>query len=283
MPLTVRPRRKRSTRIIVTLLSGLLPIVLGSVILYMQAERTLQQSSQHTAEEALRQFELMLDNTAQAARDLLPLAGKTCEEVKLALREQVTRRPFVRSTNLVWDNDLYCSSLFGDFKEAVNAGDYHAGKLWLMNGNPVTPNTALLVYRLSDGRGGALTTLDGYHLSNILRLIGRQTLLVLQVGENWLSADGSVHQGELPALPVAQSTLNSARYAFSVAAGFPQGQVWRYMADEYPPLFSLLIFRRGLGCHWPYRAEALDLAEPRNAPCAGGRRVHSVLPAGGSW
>ncbi|QXI18079.1 EAL domain-containing protein [Pseudomonas hamedanensis] len=242
MPLTVRPRRKRSTRIIVTLLSGLLPIVLGSVILYMQAERTLQQSSQHTAEEALRQFELMLDNTAQAARDLLPLAGKTCEEVKLALREQVTRRPFVRSTNLVWDNDLYCSSLFGDFKEAVNAGDYHAGKLWLMNGNPVTPNTALLVYRLSDGRGGALTTLDGYHLSNILRLIGRQTLLVLQVGENWLSADGSVHQGELPALPVAQSTLNSARYAFSVAAGFPQGQVWRYMADEYPPLFSLLIF-----------------------------------------
>lgn len=242
MPLTVRPRRKRSTRIIVTLLSGLLPIVLGSVILYMQAERTLQQSSQHTAEEALRQFELMLDNTAQAARDLLPLAGKTCEEVKLALREQVTRRPFVRSTNLVWDNDLYCSSLFGDFKEAVNAGDYHAGKLWLMNGNPVTPNTALLVYRLSDGRGGALTTLDGYHLSNILRLIGRQTLLVLQVGENWLSADGSVHQGELPALPVAQSTLSSARYAFSVAAGFPQGQVWRYMADEYPPLFSLLIF-----------------------------------------
>ncbi|MBC3205236.1 EAL domain-containing protein [Pseudomonas sp. SWRI111] len=242
MPLTVRPRRKRSTRIIVTLLSGLLPIVLGSVILYMQAERTLQQSSQHTAEEALRQFELMLDNTAQAARDLLPLAGKPCEEVKLALREQVTRRPFVRSTNLVWDNDLYCSSLFGDFKEAVNAGDYHAGKLWLMNGNPVTPNTALLVYRLSDGRGGALTTLDGYHLSNILRLIGRQTLLMLQVGENWLSADGSVHQGELPALPVAQSTLNSARYAFSVAAGFPQGQVWRYMADEYPPLFSLLIF-----------------------------------------
>ena len=31
MPLTVRPRRKRSTRIIVTLLCGLLPIVLGSV------------------------------------------------------------------------------------------------------------------------------------------------------------------------------------------------------------------------------------------------------------
>ncbi|TFH80088.1 MULTISPECIES: EAL domain-containing protein [Pseudomonas] len=242
MPLTVRPRRKRSTRIIVTLLCGLLPIIIGTVILHMQAERTLEQSSRQTAEEALRQFDLMLDNTAQSARELLPLAGQTCEDVKLALREQVTRRPFVRSTNLVWDNNLYCSSLFGDFKEAVNPGDYTQGKLWLMNGNPVTPDTALLVYRLSDGRGGALTTLDGYHLSNILRLIGRQTLLLLQVGNNWLSADGKVHQGPLPELPVAQSTLNSPHYAYTVSAGFPEGEVWNYMSDEYPPLFSLLIF-----------------------------------------
>ncbi|MFJ4587335.1 EAL domain-containing protein [Pseudomonas moraviensis] len=242
MPLTRRPRRKRSTRIAVTLLSGLLPIALGSVILYMQAERTLQQSAGETAEQALRQFDLMLDNTAEAARALLPLAGKNCEEVKLALREQVTRRPFVRSTNLVWDNNLYCSSLFGQFEEAVNAGDYHQGRLWLMNGNPVTPDTALLVYRLSDGRGGALTTLDGYHLSNILRLIGRQTLLMLQVGDNWLSADGKVHQGSLPTLPVAQSMLESRQYGFRVTAGFPKGETWRYMAAEYPPLFSLLIF-----------------------------------------
>lgn len=122
MPLTVRPRRQRSTRIIVTLLCGLLPIIIGTVILHMQAERTLEQSSRQTAEEALRQLDLMLDNTAQSARELLPLAGQTCEDVKLALREQVTRRPFVRSTNLVWDNNLYCSSLFGDFKETVNPG-----------------------------------------------------------------------------------------------------------------------------------------------------------------
>lgn len=198
MPLTHRSRRKRSTRIAVTLLSGLLPIVLGSGILYMQAKRTLEQSAGETAEQALQQFDLMLDNTGEAARVLLPLAGKNCEDVKLALREQVTRRPFVRSTNLVWDNTLYCSSLFGQFKEAVNAGDYHQGKLWLMNGNPVTPDTALLIYRLSDGRGGALTTLDGYHLSNILRLIGRQALLMLQVGDNWLSAGAECIKGPCP-------------------------------------------------------------------------------------
>ncbi|MHC8361790.1 EAL domain-containing protein [Pseudomonas sp. LS2P72] len=242
MPLNVKTRRKRVIRMAVTLLSGLLPVLLGFAILYMQAERTLKQSTEQTAEEAIRQFELMLDNTAQAARELLPLAGQNCNDVKLALREQVTRRPFVRSTNLVWDNTIYCSSLFGEVQETIVSGDYSKGALLLMKGNPVTPDTALLVYRLGKEKQGALSTLDGYHLSNVLRLIGRKTLLLLQVGPHWLSADGKFHEGALPAFAVAQTRLASSRYAFSVAAGFPQGETWRFMSSEYPPLFSLLIF-----------------------------------------
>ncbi|MHC8320114.1 EAL domain-containing protein [Pseudomonas sp. GB2N2] len=242
MPLTAKTRRTRGTRIVVTVLSCALPILLGFAILYVQAGRALEHSTRVTAEEAVRQFDLMLDNTAQAAHELLPLAGQRCDDVKLALREQVTRRPFVRSTNLVWDNNVYCSSLFGDVQEKVNAGDYTQGKLWLRNGNPVTPNTALLVYRLSEGQQGALTTVDGYHLSNVLRLIGRQTLLLVQVGPSWLSADGKVHQDALPTLPVAESKRSSSRYAFTVTAGSPEGETWRYMRSEYPPLFSLLIF-----------------------------------------
>jgi len=241
MPLRAKPR-KHGLRTSVTLASALLPIVLGAGILYIQAERTLEQSTRQTAEEALRQFELMLDNTAQAARELLPLAGQSCIDVNLALREQVTRRPFVRSTNLVWDDSIYCSSLFGDYHEKITPGDYVGGRLLLMKGNPVTPDTALLVYRISDGKRGAMSTLDGYHLSNVLRLIGRQTLLALHVGPNWLTADGQVHEGETPDFPVAQIRLDSSRYAFGVEAGFPEGETWRYMSSEYPALFSLLIF-----------------------------------------
>ena len=242
MPLNVKNRRKRGIRVAVTVLSGLLPVSLGFAILYMQAERTLQQSTRLTAEQAVNQFELMFDNTAEAARELLPLAGQRCNDVKLALREQVTRRPFVRSTNLVWDDSIYCSSLFGDYQERINAGDYAHGQLLLMKSNPVTPDSALLVYRLSEGQRSALSALDGYHLSNVLRLIGRNTLLALQVGPHWLAADGQFHDGALPLFPVAQNELASSRYAFTVAAGFPEGETWRYMKSEYPPLFSLLIF-----------------------------------------
>lgn len=241
MPLKAKTR-SRGIRIAITLASGLLPVLLGGAILYVQAERTLQRSTQQTAEEAIRQFELMLDNTAQAARELLPLAGQSCIDVNLALREQVTRRPFVRSTNLVWDDAIYCSSLFGDYHEKIEPGDYSAGRLQLMKGNPITPDTSLLVYRLGEGKRGALSTLDGYHLSNVLSLIGRHTMLALRVGTSWLTADGQFHDGPLHAFPVAQTRLDSSRYAFGVQAGFPEGETWRYMSSQYPPLFSLLMF-----------------------------------------
>ncbi|MGE8069248.1 EAL domain-containing protein [Pseudomonas sp. NPDC089569] len=241
MPLTDKSR-KRSIRTAVTLASALLPVLLGSVILYLQAERTLQQSARLTAEEALKQFDLMLDNTSQAARELLPLAGKSCTDVELALREQVTRRPFVRSTNLLWDNAIYCSSLFGNYHEKLTHTDFVDNRLLLIKGNPITPDTALLIYRLNVGEGGAMSTLDGYHLSNVLRMIGHHTLLILQVGPNWLSADGQFHEGAAQDFPVANSRLESSHYPFGVKAGFPAGETWRYMSSEYPPLFSLLIF-----------------------------------------
>ncbi|MGY2397973.1 EAL domain-containing protein [Pseudomonas sp. SDO5271_S396] len=255
MPLTVKGPRNRTTRHLITTLSGLLPIVLGVFILHWQAERTLQKSTAQTALEAVRQFDLMLDNTALAARDLLPLAGQPCDNAaQLALREQVTRRPFVRATTLSWQKNIYCTSLFGsDYASPVNPTDYVDGQLWLMNGNPVTPNTALLVYRLVDGDKAALASIDGYHLTNALRLISRYAHLVLQVGPNWLGADGKVHDNPVPVFPVAHHHLTSQRYHYSVDAGMPAGEIWRYMQDRYPAVFSLVVFfgvLAGALAHW---------------------------------
>lgn len=272
MPLTATRSRKRPRRYLISLLCGLLPILSGLGILYMQAERSLEQHTRQTAEASVKQIELMLDNTALAARELLPLAGQPCEAVTQALREQVTRRPFVRSTNLIWDNTLYCSSLFGTFKETVNSNDYHQGMLWLMNGNPITPDSALLIYRLNEGRQGALATLDGYHLANVLHLIGGQTRLVLQVGPNWLTADGKVRQDPLPTPPVAPSNLASSRYAFNIEAGFEESEVWRYMTKEYSPLFSLLILFGAIAGtlgHWLQKRASSPSHELRRALEAG--------------
>ncbi|MGY2291023.1 EAL domain-containing protein [Pseudomonas sp. SDO528_S397] len=244
MPLTVNGPRKRTTRFMITALSGALPVLLGVVILHWQAERTLQQSSAHTAREAVRQFDFMLDNAASAAQTLLPLAGQNCDSgAQLALREQVTRRPFVRATTLSWQKTIYCSSLFGgNYVSPVNPDDYVEGQLWLMNGNPVTPDTALLVYRLTDGDKAAFASIDGFHLANVLSLISNYAQLNLQVGPHWLSADGKVHTSTPPLFAVAHQHLASERYVYSVNVGMPQGEIWRYMEARYPAVFALVIF-----------------------------------------
>ncbi|MGY4638446.1 EAL domain-containing protein [Pseudomonas sp. TE24901] len=270
MPLTVTGPRKRATRYLITTLSGLLPIALGVVILYWQAERTLQLSTAQTAQEAVRQFDLMLDNTYLAAQALLPLAGQPCDSgAQLALREQVTRRPFVRATTLSWKRNIHCTSLFGgNYESAVNPDDYVDGTLWLMNGNPVTPDTALLVYRLVDGDKAAFASIDGYHLTNALRLISRYAHLILQVGPNWLDAEGKVHDNAVPQFPVAHHHLVSSRYHYSVDAGMPAGEVWRYMEARYPALFSLLMFfgvLAGVLAHWLQKRSSAPTHELQRA------------------
>ncbi|MFN3358628.1 MAG: EAL domain-containing protein [Pseudomonas sp.] len=270
MPLTVNGKQKRATRSLITALSGLLPIALGVVILHWQAERSLQENTALTAQEAVRQFDLMLDNTALAAQALLPLAGQPCDNAtQLALREQVTRRPFVRATTLSWQRNIYCTSLFGGEQASdVNPSDYVEGTLWLMKSNPVTPDTALLVYRLVDADKAAFASIDGYQLTNALRLISRYTQLILQVGPHWLGADGNVRNLPMPTFAVAHHQLASARYPYSVDAGMPEGEVWRYMRDRYPALFSLVVFfgvLAGVFAHWLQKRSSAPTHELQRA------------------
>lgn len=252
MPLTSK-QSSRPDVLLLPWLVGLLPILLGLAVLYWQAERSLRQEAQHTAGEALAQFELMLDNVSQAARELQPQAGTPCELVTHDLRDQVTRRPFVRSTNLISNGSLYCSSLFGLAVESVDPHRYVDGMLRLMPGNPVTPDRALLVYRLDDGRRGALSTVDGYHLANALRLIGRGTGLVLQVGPAWMSADGKVHSSTPPQFDIAAPLTRSERYPFAIHSGYPAASIWQLMRSEYAGLFGLLVLLGvlcGVTCRW---------------------------------
>ena len=256
MPFTAHRPNRQSVRVALPWLAAAVPMVLGVVILYWQAQSALELTAQTTAEQAIGQFELMLDNLSESAQILLPLAGKPCSEVEFTLRDQVTRRPFVRSTTLSVNNQIYCGSLLGSYQEAVNPDLFVDGHLWLMTGNVVTPNQAVMVYRLADGQRAAMATVDGYHLANALRLIGRDTELVLQVGNHWLAATGEVHQGTPPEAPVTPIQARSNRYPFSIHTGYASGETWQLLRTQYQGLFGLLVFLgllAGAICRWALR------------------------------
>ena len=203
MPLTLKLSRKWTDRYALIVLSGLLPVVLGVLIIIWQAHRSLELEATRTATEAVRQFDLMLDNAKLAADIVLPLAGQECPQVELALREQVVRRPFVRSVILVWHNQVYCTSLFGSFKAAVNPDLYKDGVLSLMDGTDVTPEDPVLVYRQNNGERGVLIVLYGSHLVNLLALINPKTELIIEVGNHWIDRYGQVRNTPTPQPPQA--------------------------------------------------------------------------------
>ncbi|TWR84340.1 EAL domain-containing protein [Pseudomonas saxonica] len=246
MPFKPNLHRNWTERYALVVLSGLLPIVLGIVIMVWQTHRTLTLEARQTGEEAMRQFDLMLDNAALAADVVLPLAGQDCPQVELALRDQVTRRPFVRSVNLVWDNQIYCTSLFGSFKESVDPTRYADGVLWLMSGNPVTPDEPLMVYRKHKGHASVLVSLYGFHLVNALGLINPKTQLLIEVGNNWIDRYGEVHSLPRDDFPVSQVEVASTQYPYRVVAGFGSGTVMRHMIEQSPILLGLLIFLGGI-------------------------------------
>ncbi|PYB80914.1 cyclic diguanylate phosphodiesterase [Pseudomonas sp. LB-090624] len=268
MPLNAKRRATLSWRTLLPWVVGVLPLMCGLIVMNWQVEREMQTSSQATARQVVAHVERILDSLSKAANVLLPLARSPCDEVQLRLRAEVTRNAFVRSTNLFRGNSLYCTSLFGDFDEPVNPADYVDGKLWLMDGNSVTPGHALLVYRASAGDQGAISTVDGDHLLTALRLIGPDVNLHIRVGNAWMGKDGIVHKGLPPPAANANVLLGSTRYPFSVQGGYDasyQGQLWR---SHYPALVALLIVLgvvAALVCRWQVRRASSPRAELRRA------------------
>lgn len=269
MPLHTARHRSRVLRRLLPWLVGAVPVIAGLGFMHWQAERELHARALASARQAVGYLDHLLDNAAGGAQALLPLAGKPCDEVTLALREQVTRRPFVRSTNLVQGDEIYCSSLFGGvLREKVDPARYTDGHLWLMDGNAVTPGHPLLVYRLSNGDKAAIAAIDGDHLTSALRLVAPGIDLRLQVGDQWIDRGGQVNHGPVPDYAIAPQHLRSSRHAFVLHSGFAAGQNWRLMRDEYPALFALLLLlgaAAGTSCHWQLRRATSPRAELQRA------------------
>lgn len=252
MPFSLARTRKQPQRILAVALSMLLPLLLGLPILYWQAQRTLEVEAQRAAHKAQSRIETMLDNANVAADAVLHLAGGPCANAAMALRQQVTSLAFVRSVNLVRDGILYCSSLAGAYSEKEQLEQYVDGRLRLLPGNPVTPERALMVLRKERDGYASLVSIDGLHPHNAL--LGEQSVaLQLQIGRYWMRADGRVFDTKPEPLPLAHVESVSARYPFSVHAGYPTGEQWRHLGERFPPLLGLLLVLGALAGASTYR------------------------------
>ena len=246
-------RGKKQVAVVKSALIALAIFGMGLLVIYWQSTYTLNKNSKIAVEEAIRQIDVMLENAKNAADKNLQLSNLPCVDAATRMRSVVAAVPFVRSASLAKNDNINCTSLFGDgYVEHIESGDYHGG-LRLIGGNGVSSDRAVLVYRSNNSYSSSLVGVDGQYLKDALYLIAPESHLAIQVGSSWMTADGIVHSEPFLNLPVAQSSQSSSLFDITAYNGYPRGHIWRYAMDGYFALIvlvALLGAGAGLMAYW---------------------------------
>ncbi|MCH0581429.1 cyclic diguanylate phosphodiesterase [Escherichia coli] len=214
----------------------------GAAICYWQMMHSLKRDLVLRIEQAITSTDKTLSHAEKAASMAERFLGKHCDDTVLTgIRTIVATVPDVRTVNLVRDDEIYCTSVFGgqNFKNTWEGGP--AAHLLLMAGNKVTPARSLLVYR-SGGRDGfaALTGVDGYYLYNILQILHDRPPLYLNVGNRFMSQDGRVFSALNIAHPVSKK---STRFDYTIIADGIIRIGWTdFVRSQSGPLMMTVLF-----------------------------------------
>ncbi|MBU9849596.1 EAL domain-containing protein [Rahnella aceris] len=238
---------RRSVRICLTLLAFLVVAALGILAISWQTSQGLRRDTSANLQQSVRLVDMTLDNAAIATSAVENLIGVPCDASTVqALRWQVAKVPNVRTVNLYRQNTIYCASLFGPRADNISTDKYIDGRLMLMRGNSITPDHPLIAYRHDVNGSGVLVGVDGYFLHNILSLLSTHAYLILQVGDQWMDSNGSIHTGE--GWPDGERMeLASQNYPYAIRLVIRPSDHWGYVFDYATvslilfPLLSLFI------------------------------------------
>ncbi|MCL6264172.1 cyclic diguanylate phosphodiesterase [Craterilacuibacter sp. RT1T] len=251
MPLTESRIASHPRRLVLALLAVLLPAMLGWGITLWTSYHALHARLVGAVNEAHHGVEHVFESSEQAARASLSLVGKPCDEQALfRMRELVTTVLYVRSISLGRGDHYYCSSLFGRTIRSADMDAYVDGRTRLRPGNSVTPDQAVLSYRLATENGDFVVVgVSGGHLRLALRHGVLSEGVQLQIGSRWMDSNGDVHDGAPPRSMVLQVRRTDTKYPFTVLASVAWPTFLRASWEEYQPMLVLVLLL-GLAAGW---------------------------------
>lgn len=217
----------RMRALMIAALIGLSPVVTGLLVMNWQLVKQLESDAQGAVREGLGQIEGIIGPVAETTRMLMSIAGQACIHALPQLREQVVSQENLRSLLLISDNNIYCSSLFGEMDAPLNPGDFFNRTLWLRSGNEVTPDRAVLYYRTYEHPYGVVSLIDSTTLRNRLATVKTSGNLTLEFGPAYLKRDGNIDVTETPDHEEFHQRLVSDEFGFTIHSGFAQGTHWQ--------------------------------------------------------
>lgn len=174
------------------LIAAAVPPLFGVGLSCWYARQDIESDAYAQAARVIADVERMLVNASQTAQRIGVRAGEPCESLALDLRKQVDSVLFVRSVEVFSnDRDIYCSSVYGADRRSVDLGAYVDGSVRLVPHSGTLPDSTLLAYRWVKNGGGAVVTVDGRYIREVLASSSRDVdELLLDVGGVVLGAHG---------------------------------------------------------------------------------------------
>lgn len=241
MPLHKFRAGRALLELLVILLIGLTPVGCGLLIMTWQVEKMLAESTQVSIQHTVQDIDRILDSLHNASNKVLNLADFPCQKALPSLRTEVAMRPELRSLVLVRENRAYCSTVYGEYQLLVYPGSFFNLRLRLEAGNNVTPDSAILYYRLQEYPLGVLALVDAKTLQTALQRIKAKANLVLQFGDDYLWSDGHTFDEELPDHAEQHVRVVSATYGYAVHGGYPAGYIWQTMTSNAQAIIPSLL------------------------------------------
>lgn len=216
------------------LLVTVLPVAIGYVVLYFSVSSQLSRQVNADLDQSYRHFEYIFKAARKMADKNKYLGHASCQEIIHELKREATRELYIRSINLIKNNEIYCSSVFEGTQEYSQLPkDLPEGGI-LVPGNLLTPNSAVLYLRYGD----VMMAIDGRLLLTFLQSSLPGMRMHLVVGDKTLYGSGRVYPADAIAGAVEK---HSSEWKFSVRSETVPGAQWAIIYHSYLPVLFIFI------------------------------------------
>ena len=164
------------TRFVLTSFAFLLPVVLGTILLFVLAQDSLQRETNRSLQSGVVLLDRLLWNADAAAQRAYPFTHGQCDEVLPYIRDLVVIIPDVRMITLIKDGRIYCSSLLGKVDSPLPDHRLVDNSLVLIPSSPINPKEPALSFVMTHGNVSVASSVAGYYLKNILTLTSQERL-----------------------------------------------------------------------------------------------------------
>lgn len=121
----------------------------------------------------------------------------TCNDKNIyRLQDIAIKTPYIRTTNLASNNEIYCTSFFGKSNFIDNKSIYHGGKIALLHGSLLGFDRPLIAYRTDIDNFSSLSGIDTIYIKNILdkKSSMKSMRFYFNVNDIWLNQRGMIEK-----------------------------------------------------------------------------------------